>query len=241
MVDHDALREQALRLHARYVIEVVEALSFCPWAESARREGRVRTEVVFGSEGDAAMLERVGARVKALEADPQVAIGLLLMPELRLGRVELQHFAARVRERYLREVPQAPREQVFAIADFHPDAAPQLGSAEQLVPFVRRSPDPSLQLVRQSAIEAVRLGAEPGTRFVDTAALADVGLAALPSATPSLSERVARANLRTVQELGVAYVQALLADIDADRDRSYARLGLAPPPWRAARTERASE
>lgn len=228
MIDREALRAEALRLHGRYVREIVEALDLCPWAAGSREQGRVRTEVVFGSEGDDAMLAQVGELVTVLEADPNVEIGLLVMPELGLGRIAFQHFAARVRERYRPETS----ERAFAIADFHPDAAPRLDSPEQLVAFIRSSPDPSLQLVRKSAIEAVRLGAEPGTRFVDAAALARGGLAALAASPPSLSERVARANLRTVQELGVEHVQALLAEIAADRDRSYARLGLAPPPWR---------
>jgi len=228
MVDPNALRAEALRIHGRYVREVVEALSLCPWAAGAREQGRVRTEVVFGREGDDAMLGRVGELLGALEADAGVEIGLLVMPELELGRIAWQHFAARVRERYRPETSL----RAFAIADFHPHAAPRLDSPEQLVAFIRSSPDPSLQLVRRSAIEAVRLGSEPGTRFVDAAALAQGGLAALSASPPSLSERVARANLRTVQELGVAQVQALLEDIAADRDRSYARLGLPPPPWR---------
>ena len=229
MVDRDALRAEALRIHARYVTEVVEALGFCPWAKDARQAGRVRCEVVFGSAGDAAMLEGVETAIAELEADAQIEIGLLVMPELSLGRLELQHFAAKVRERYR---PAAPA-QAFAIADFHPDAAPRLGSPAQLVPFIRKSPDPSLQLVRHSAIEAVRLGGTPGTRFVDAAALADGGLEALGIDAPSLSERVARANLRTVQELGVEHVEALFADLEADRDQSYARLGLPLPAWRS--------
>jgi hypothetical protein len=230
--DRQALRAEALRIHDRYVREVVEALSLCPWAAAAREQGSVCTEVVFGREGDDAMLARVVELVAALEADERVEIGLVVMPELGLGRIAMQHFAARLRARYQPETSQ----RAFAIADFHPDAAPRVESPEQLVAFIRSSPDPSLQLVRRSAIESVRLGAEPGTRFVDAAALAEGGLAALTASAaspPSLSERVARANLRTVQELGVEHVQALLADIAADRDRSYARLGLAPPSWRA--------
>jgi hypothetical protein len=230
MVDRDALRTEALRIHARYMTEVVEALGFCPWAKDARQAGRVRCEVVFGSAGDAAMLERIQAAIAELEADEAIEIGLLVMPELSLGRLELQHFAAKVRERYR---PASPA-RAFAIADFHPDAAPRLSSPAQLVPFIRKSPDPSLQLVRHSAIEAVRLGGAPGTRFVDAAALAEGGLA-LGVDAPSLSERVARANLRTVQELGVEQVEALFRELEADRDQSYARLGLPLPAWRSRR------
>jgi hypothetical protein len=167
--------------------------------------------------------------VLALETRPEIAIGLLILPELTLDRVPHQHFAARVRERY----QQAVARPAFAIADFHPDAEASFGSPAQLVPFLRRSPDPSLQLVRHDAIEAVRLGGEPGTRFVDARTLLADG--PLPQAVPTLSERVASANLEHVRTLGAQRVEALLANIAADRDASYARLGLPPPPWRSSR------
>lgn len=229
MLDQDALRQEALRINTRYVIEVVEAFGFCPWAEPARREGRVRSVVLLGDGSDPELLERVCACIAELQGEPAVDIGLLVFPQVTLQRQPWQHFAARVRER------QQPgeRQDAFALADFHPDAAPSLASPEQLVPFIRSSPDPTLQLVRTRALHAVRLGADPGTRFVDASALGN-GLHALLASPPSLSERVARANQRTVEQLGVEHVRARLLDIARDRDGSYGRLGLPLPPWRRA-------
>jgi hypothetical protein len=203
----------------------VEGLGFCPWARAAREQGRVTTRVLLDDE---CALERVVEHVCALERDPPCEIGLLVFPQLRLGRVEFQHFAAALRAEY--DACAGPGR--FAIADFHPDAAPKLDSAAELVPFIRRSPDPTLQLVRLTAIAEVRLNDEQGTRFVDPAVW--MATQAQHAPAPPLHERLASANLRQVQVLGVESVLALFAAIERDRDDSYARLGVPRPPWRRA-------
>lgn len=235
MLDRDRLRAEARRIHARYVIEVVEALGFCPWARGAREHDTVCTRILLDGESD---LDAVIDAVVGLELDARCEIGLLVFPQLELGRIAFQHFAAAVRAGY---EPRAGQSR-FALADFHPDAAPNLSSAAELVPFVRRSPDPTLQLVRLSAIAAVRRGEQQGTRFLDASALATLletnsEPGALSPSPPPLHERLAAANLRAVQELGVERVLATLIDIERDRDRSYAQLGLAPPPWRRPQNE----
>lgn len=228
MLDRAALRTEVLRVHLRYALEVVEALGFCPWAAAARTAGRVQTRVVFGHEPD---LAQTLHEVEILEYDESADIGLIVFPELVLDRVAFQHFGARVREQ--NEQRNGRGRARFAIADFHPDAAPDLASAERLVAFIRRSPDPTLQLLRRSTLDAVRRGEQPGTRFVDPAQLAEADLGRLRE---PIHERLARANLLTVQRLGVERVAAVLDDIQRDRDRSYARLGAALPPWsRSAR------
>jgi hypothetical protein len=224
MVDRDALRTEALRIHRRYALEVVEAFSFCPWAAGARTEGRVQTRVVFGAEPD---LKQTLHEVESLEYDESADIGLLVFPELRSDRIAFQHFAARVREQL--EARYGRGRAPFALADFHPDAHADLGSPERLVAFIRRTPDPTLQLLRHSALDAVRRGEQPGTRFVDPAQLAHAELAA-PQTEP-LHQRLARANRETVLRHGVEHVAAVIADILSDRDRSYGRLGVPAAAW----------
>ena len=228
VLDREGLRAEALRIHARYAVEVVEGLGFCPWARAAREQGRVCTRVLLESDTTpAAVIDQV----TALERDASCEIGLLVFPELTLGRIPFQHFAAAVRAGYEPRAGAA----AFAIADFHPDAAPNLASAAELVAFIRRSPDPTLQLVRRSTLAAVRLGDGPGTRFVDLSAWAPSSIPPAPEPAP-LHERVAGANLRQVQSLGVEHVLALFTAIERDRDASYARHGLPLPPWRASST-----
>jgi hypothetical protein len=84
------------------------------------------------------------------------------------------------------------------IAAFHPDYRAPDGplDAARLVPFIRRTPDPTLQLVRASLVDSLR---------------------------GQVSADVGRANLATVSGRGPAELDALLADIRRDRDASYAR------------------
>jgi hypothetical protein len=235
MIDREALRAEALRIHLRYSIEVVEAFGFCPWAEAARMQGRVRTTIVFGNASDtaetfqAAILEEVDA----LESIEHLDVGLIVFPELTLSRLEFQHLAAHVRARYAQA--RARGDTSFALADFHPDAQPDLTTPERLVPFIRASPDPTFQLIRHCALDATRLGS-PGTRFVDPDLLSGLELGSTPAAhIEPVHARLARANLHAVERSGVERVRALLAEIVRDRDESYARLGVPLPPWSSPR------
>jgi hypothetical protein len=230
MVDRDALRAEALRIHLRYSVEVIEALGFCPWAHAARIAGRVRTIIVFGNPQNTAETfhDQILREIDAIEDDENVEVGLLVFPELMLSRLAFQHLAARVRADYSQR--RARTQQSFALADFHPDAEPDLAAPERLVPFIRKSPDPTFQLIRHAALDATRLGSA-GSRFVDTSMLGALELGAKLDQTEPLHARLARANLLEVQRLGVARVQALLAEISRDRDESYTRLGVPLPPW----------
>ena len=109
------------------------------------------------------------------------------------------------------------------MAVFHPDAEPQLDDPERLIPFLRRSPYPTLQLVRTSALERVRGGEVEGTAFLDL----DVHQLALPvdPMPVPLRERIARTNLRTVEEHGLETVAGAIEAILRDRDATDARLG----------------
>lgn len=229
MVDRARLEAEARRLFLRYAREVVEALGFCPWAEEARLAGRVRIEVVRGERSDVAHAVDL---VIAIERDDAIDVGILIFPELVLDRVDFQHHAAAVREAYAARATSSDAR--MAIADFHPDASPDLGSAERLVSFVRRTPDPVLQLVRERALASVRMTPDVGTRFVDPSSLGASARSLAPPPEP-VSTRVARANLRTVERLGVDHVRASLDEILADREASYAALGLPPAPWRLTR------
>jgi hypothetical protein len=217
-----ALHAEALRVYRRYAVEVVEALDFCPWAAKARRDGAVREVVV---------LERGEPTDAALEAAAEVArdeaieIGLLIFPRVRLGRLEFDRFVSRVRE--LDSSRWAPAPVPLAMAAFHPEAAPDLASPNRLTPFIRRTPDPTIQLVRQATLDRVRRNEQAGTSFFDASSMSLDELLA-PAAEP-LHERVARANHATVHRVGVAEVERILLEIKADRDRAYGRLGELEP------------
>ena len=220
---HDsALRNEALRVYRRYMLEVVEGFTLCPWAAAARRDGHV-TEHVILAENIADPRQSL-ALLGCLAGQLETEIALFIYPDLQLDRLGFESFVRTVREqdaaRY--EVGGIP----FAMAAFHPDARADVKDPERLIPFLRRTPDPTIQVVRRTALDRVRGNAPEGTQFFDLANLATLPL---PQKEPlSLRQRIAQANLDTALEVGVERLEALFQDIRRDRDESYARIRNAP-------------
>src|SRR5690606_32097675 len=94
----------------------------------------------------------------------------------------------------------------------------------RLVPFIRKTPDPTIQLVRLESLERVREGRFEGTQFVDIRDLAVRGLTAAD--TLPLRERIARSNWRTLDRVGVHVFQERFTAIRVDRAAAYAALGV---------------
>jgi hypothetical protein len=201
-----ALVAEALRLNTRYVNEVVLAWDLCPWAEKAFTSGQVRQEVsLTDAASPDSVLPGVLSFLDALVAAPEIAIGLLIFPRLVVRPAQFDSFAERVRRADHARRPDAatsPPAPEFLIAAFHPDAAETFATPPQLVSFVRRTPDPTLQFVRTSVL---RRATGEG---------------------PRVSDDVTRRNFETVQARGAAALDAVLREIRRDRDESYARLGI---------------
>jgi hypothetical protein len=206
------------------MVEVVEAFGLCPWARDARTNGRVNLHVTFLTTPDPIAL---AAEVDVCMQSDATEIGMLLCPLLALTSLQWRHLSADVR---VTEQQQNVNQRV-AIADFHPNAAADLTTPDRLVPFLRRSPDLMLQIVRTDVLTRVRRSQEQGTSFVDPSLIAALRLdqLVLASPAPSLTERVAQNNLRTIQRVGVSQLAAILEDIQADRNRAYAAFGVASP------------
>jgi hypothetical protein len=221
VVDYAALEIEARRIYFRYAVEVVEAFTFCPWARSARDAGRMQCNVVLGAEPS---VQTLLAELQAADARAEIDVTLLVMPECRLDRVALRHLTAALHARY--ELESGRGKTALAIADFHPSAPLDMTSPERLVPFIRKSPDPTLQLIRHSALDAARRGGQEGTR----AATLEMMLKGALKEEPAHA-RIASANFRTLERTGAPAVLAVLQDIARDRVASYARLGATPTPW----------
>jgi hypothetical protein len=219
--DSDALKTQeVLRIYERYAREVVERFDFCPWAARARREGSAQPRVLFQQDlADFSASLRV---IDELSEAPRVQVGLLIFPCSGASRLDFEHFVRRLRHADAQR--HDPSSIPFAMAAFHPHAAPDLEDPDRLVPFIRRSPDPTIQLVRHDALQQVRGDATGGTALVEVWMLSPAGISTPEE--PDIRDRIARNNLRTVRDVGVTAVEAVLADIAADRAESYARVGL---------------
>jgi len=217
----DESAREVVRIYERYAREVVERFDFCPWAARARREAKARPSVIF--QRDLADLSGSLTAIDELVSQAELSVGLLIYPRVTADRLDFEHFVRRLRqadsERY------EPGAVPFAMAAFHPHAEPDLSDPDRLVPFVRRSPDPTIQLVRRDALESVRGELSSGTALVEVWMLSPAGLAAPEK--EGVRERIAQNNLDTVVEQGIAAIEAVLADIARDRAASYARLGLA--------------
>jgi hypothetical protein len=156
--------------------------------------------------------------LEELARDPSSAYAFLIYPRLPLSRLAFERFAARVRETDAARHPIGAAPFVFAV--FHPDAEPDLSVAERLVPFLRRTPDPVVQVLRASVLEGLGDGASQGTHYVDPE-----NLTCTPEPSPeSVREQVAPANLARVVRVGVDEVRRRIDDIREDRDRTYGAL-----------------
>ena len=210
------LRDEAMRVHRRYLIEIVEECGFCPWAKRSRVLGRIRQHVSMADGEDGAIADTQQAVARwTLERD--VDVGFMIFPRLVIGRHAFDALGSKVNER---ESSRHPIGEVpFVLAAFHPDARPDTATGERLIPFLRRTPDPCLQLVRVSVLDAVRANTPQGTRLMDLEEIMRNNFV-LREEMP-LRERIAKQNLATAKEMGLDALAAKLDEIIADRKRSY--------------------
>src|SRR5690606_14612975 len=111
---------------------------------------------------------------------------------------------------------------------FHPHAEADTTNADRLTPFVRRSPDPLVQLTRLSVLEHVRRGTPQGTAFFDPSTMDLHAILAEDEKRP-LHDRIAARNLETVLRVGPAEVARRMDAILLDRDASYAAIDPSVP------------
>jgi hypothetical protein len=188
--------EAALARNDRYLREFVEALELCPFARRCRESGRLVRRVVLGD----AVTGALGA-LAYVSALPEEAceVALLLFPEFTGDLDAFREVCAQVRA----------RADLFHCVAFHPDLPMDLADGNRAVSFLRRSPDPTLQLVRIATLDRVRRERAGGSVYVDPARLAS----GVPEPQLTLSDQIARANLRTLQRHDPAELARLLASM----------------------------
>jgi hypothetical protein len=214
------LTHATLTVYERYAVEVVERFNFCPWARAARDAGGVVLNVIFSTNQDdlSESLERlVDLHDDAEDSD----IALFIYPLLDLERLPFEGFVRRLRTSA--ETHRPPLD-AFAMAAFHPTASIDTTDPDRLVPYVRRSPDPTLQLVRKSALSRIK-GLSSGTAFVDVSSLSLESFKALAAPAPkAVRERIAEQNLSTVCEVGARAIDEVVRDIFREREVAHAAL-----------------
>jgi hypothetical protein len=196
----ESIESDALARNDRYLREFVEALELCPFARKCRESGRLDRRVLGGNRPTEATL----AAVTELEqtSEEQVEVALLIYPEFTAGVGAFEEFRDEVRGAL----------RLFFCVAFHPDLPMDLSDANRAVSFLRRSPDPTLQLVRIATLERVRSGRPTGTFYLDPTRVSAAELNALHGST-SVSDQIAEANVRTVRKHDPADLERLLARI----------------------------
>jgi len=204
-VTESPLVREALRLCDRYVAEVVLAFGLCPWAEGVLRAGALGRRVLpdpTPSVGEClAIIDDWAAAGAPGSGAAPIDVGFIVFPLRGGSRGAFDSFAEAVRSADRgRRGPERPAP--FMIAVFHPAGARRFSGPHQLVSYLRRTPDPTLQLVRADLLDRV-------TR-----------------AAPGVSNQIAERNHATLVDGAVAArFAAVVDDLRADRDRTYAALG----------------
>jgi hypothetical protein len=177
-----AREAEALARNDRFLVEVVEGWSLCPFARGTRLSGQLEREVLLGAPSPA----EVAARA-ATHDSGTASIVLLILPELGPELAE----DARAFERFADEC-RKHASRCFAFAPFHPETSFVNDTPSRLVGLFRRTPDPTLQLVRFTALDAARKRAPDGKFYFDGSSTAWEALSARPER--GLSEQIAHDN-----------------------------------------------
>jgi hypothetical protein len=217
----------ALERNDRYVREFIEAFTLCPYAKRTRESGLLHRAVLLeaggapDTPGFAAAVAKLAVAIEAIEAmtPGSVDVALVIFPALAPaladgleGARAFEQLVAAARERM--QSRHTGGDSPFYCVAFHPDFAEDLRDEHRAVRFIRRSPDPTVQLVRASVLRAVRGGGV--SDYVDTSGLSAAELLAVTSPLP-VSDRIGRANLRRLELEGPPKLRGLLAGIRAHR------------------------
>ncbi len=201
-MDAPAIERTARGLLDRYLVEIVERFELCPWARPARTRGEVRAEILIAPAQEA---RDVVAAIERIVADPRAVLGMVVLA------------ASTITNRELVELRDAGMRRDIAIAHFHPDGEGDLITPARLVPCLRRSPDPMLQVVRWSALESARRAPPPPDRATQLQWLAGQGA---PPA-PLITDEIELANHRTISAVGMAAFEEAIAALAAARAAAY--------------------
>jgi hypothetical protein len=189
------------------MVEIVEAYGLCPWAKPARLGGEVAVEVLWGTP----TVDAWAAAASDLLGRNETRVAMVVAPELDASPATLRA----VRDQIGTRIPTA------GVAHFHPDSPLDAATAPRIVPYLRRSPDPLLQLVPLSLLDSVRGAATEITRADQLKMLGNKA----PPHRGDVADQIAVDNHARVVA-AADEVAARLAEIAADRRAAYARAGI---------------
>ncbi len=208
--------EQVVRVHRRFAVEVVAAHRLCPFVKDP--------DVAFGR-FCVGLTERTDVdEAKGVFTRAENPVLHIVYPLIRGVAGEFERFGGEV-GRAARDVwralpagdgrygPEPP-----VIATFHPDLAGERTSPHRMIGLLRRSPDPFVQIIPGGHHE----GGTVVAPITDVTALTPEAIQKiLANAPPPQKDRAHETFARLTPAL-FDEIAATIADIGADRDRSYA-------------------
>lgn len=179
-----------LQRNDQFLMRFVEAYQICPFARSCRENGRLDRWVIRGNA--LTLQENLLQTMLSYQGSPATGaeVVLLICPDFTGNSTEFERTVRDTHSQWQAAVGGQPT--FYAVA-FHRDLPFGTDSPQRMVGFWRHSPDPTVQLVRVATLLALRDHDGEPIHYVDPHNPID--LANLAAARPTLSERIALANL----------------------------------------------
>ncbi len=218
------LEAAALSANERYLVEVVEEHSFCPFSRGGRAQGQTTRFVHYAATTDMAPLVDLMVKVAG---DANLVVAQVIFPLIEVSAKAWTRFCHELTELGNKRLLQAseasttPGKEVFAVAPLHPDLPYKTTNPFVLIPLFRRSPDPTIQWVRLDGLEAIYEGRTGDTTFVDTR---DIVMFMAKKHRPPLFERIAKTNMQMANHLGIDRVERALAEISRTAHKRYTNI-----------------
>jgi hypothetical protein len=212
-----AIEREALRLNDRYLHEIIEEYAFCPFARSGREAGQTSRYVLYADTPSVEPILEIMARVAA---DRQQVVAQVILPLVDVGPDAFIRFCDEVTAAGHARLGGAPK---LAFAALHPALRYHAENPFALIPLFRRAPDPTLQWAQLDALAELYEGRGNEHRYVDPEQILTF-MRDAPPPRPPLYDRVAETNAKMAKHLGLAKIEALLAEQAKDARTSYQRL-----------------
>ena len=185
------------RVHRRYASEVVQNHRLCPHLHDVDKDFGVFV-VMLDPRPEPDVQATVDAVRKAGAPVMHIVFPLTKPPPSAFER-----FSGKVSQALRRALPKPP-----VMATFHPELVGDANDPHRLIGLIRRAPDPFVQLIPDGYHDG-------GTVFTPVTAIGDLHPAGEKVEWP-------QRNYDKLRGATLDALLALLADIHADRDRSYA-------------------
>lgn len=217
--DHPVARpfaEQVVRVHRRYATEVVAAHQLCPFVRDV--------DVAFGRFVVVLTHQTIVPEAQDAYRRAENPVVHIVYPLLTGPSPDFERFGAdvgRAARDVWRSIP--PGDGRFGaeapvIATFHPRLAGERTSPHRLIGLLRRAPDPFVQIIPGGHHESGTTVAS----LTDIEKLSPEVLAKILAAVPPPPKDRAQETFKRLSAATLDDLAATVADIHADRDRSYA-------------------